>query len=236
MGKWKWGKIEYESDENVIALNLDIEATSDEYRSYYFETDDPDSDQYELFAQIAYDAIEELAKGHAVIYHASYKTLRNSKKRFFIGIRPAKFSNNGATTRLKKYLEESDWDDGWYADVTYCKKDKKAYYAYEKNLFILQNQLNMELFRRADTSNEDAWYTEISLKIFPESEITPKDNSREIIECYRKTNDYILHFFAEIYLLESRILLNTKYMSEQELIEKLKPIVEKYGKRLEVNI
>ncbi|MEG2380729.1 MAG: hypothetical protein RSB38_03410, partial [Oscillospiraceae bacterium] len=132
--------------------------------------------------------------------------------------------------------EESDWDDGWYADVTYCKKDKKAYYAYEKNLFILQNQLNMELFRRADTSNEDAWYTEISLKIFPESEITPKGNSCQTVRYYQKTDEYLLYFSAGINTPRAYILLNTKYMSEQELIKKLKPIVEKYGKRLEVNI
>ena len=190
--------------------------------------------------EIAYSVIELLSEGQVVLYYARYKQLKEAKKRLFGGWKAAEFSTKDGSSKLKQQLIDNGWQDGTFADYQSCGFKKLwlpgRYRIDWKHLCILQEKLDMTLLRQTDFtySSQGSDCSGVNITVFPETVIQKMQNNEAAITRYMETDDYILSICADILLSRAYITLNPKYMSVEDLIEKLKLVTDKYHKKLEV--
>ncbi len=231
---------DYVVDESKVRLISGHKEARDNYAAFDFVAADEDESDEKAFALVAYAAMELLSQGHVVLYSAQYKQRKEAKKRLFGGYKPAKYAKEDGATRLKQYLLESGWNDGVFADREQFVMRRLLWSKYRvdrKDLFILQERLDMTLFKKTDlTYSGDGSCVGIGVSVFPDTTIRQYPSAEETIDYYRQTDDFILSFGADIILPRAYITLNKRYMSEQQLIEKLSAVAAQFDKTLEVNI
>ncbi len=231
----------FQPNKNRIWMYTQRDVSNKKNGYCYFILQKDDADDFdEVFNHLMYDLVQAFSQGHVVMYQTMYKKLKYAKKKWFgRGWKPGKFNSKGATARLKQELVNSGWKDGIFADY-YDFYDEKVLWSKtrrdSKCLCILQEKLDMDLFRKSDMTYEDDGCVGIGIKVFPQTQIQYQNNTDETVDYYCKTDDFLLDFGAEILSTKARIVLNEKYMTAEELIEKIKPVIEKHKKVLEVNL
>lgn len=238
--------VEMGEDNRNIWLFYSADQPLKGYPEYHLYADDPDGDEKE-FEPIAYSAIETLGAGHVALYAVNYHIRKQARRRLFCGWRPPRYCTTDCASLIKQHLIESGWQDGLFADHESYKESKvlwSKYRDYIKQLCILQEKLDMELFRRTDQTYGEqpkervvgSRYSGVRLTVFPEQTIQRQDSAETTIAHYKERTDFILMISADIILPRAYFTLNPSYMSVEELIEQLKPIATEYNKNLEVHI
>lgn len=226
-------------DINKIWLDRDIGPAPEGVSQLRFYPDCPDEFEDKIYYQIVYDLAERLAEGQVILYSAPYTLKKPSKWRLFGDRRPARFADQDEAPQLKAYLETSGWHDGLFAVRVFFKTRQswgtKTWYDF-KSLFILQESLDMELFQKADITYGEPSGSTVHAVIFPETKIRDYGGTAATIDYYRESEDYIIKLATEYYMAFTYLTLNLKYISEQQIVDYLRQVVEKYHKILEVQI
>lgn len=211
------------------------------FRSFEISVDDPDdATQSGEFNKVIFDIISIFSKNRVVRYGAMYKQIRSACKKWFgRGWHVGKYSQEGCTSRLKQHLIDTGWKDGLFADIVDFY-EKKILWSIErfyfKYLCIVQERLDFTLFRETDMSRKDVSAVGTDITIFPEPEIRHGTTDYETVYTYHKSDHYMISIFADIVYPLGYITINNDYITTEELIEKLKPIVERNNKILEVHL
>ncbi|MEA4971436.1 MAG: hypothetical protein VB051_13095 [Candidatus Pelethousia sp.] len=231
----------YDKTKLYLALDTETENQSGEYLYFDLMADDPDASELcEEFKQIVYDIISHFASGHVVLYGAGYGKLKAENRKWFgRGWNPGKFNTKGATSRLKQYLIDTKWNDGIFADVVDFHQKKLLWRMeryYYKELYILQEKLDMELFRKTDVTLTDGKDYGIGIAVFPQSKMQRAATDEETIVLYRNRGNAGVILDAPIDLPRICIAMNKNYMPVDDLIAQLRSILQKYYKILEVDL
>ncbi|MCE5235999.1 MAG: hypothetical protein ABFC62_09235 [Clostridiaceae bacterium] len=235
--------IAFVPDNNRIWLTSLRDVASRKDGFFYFEisVDDPDdAAQNDEFNKVMFDLISTFSKNRVVRYEASYKQIKSARKKWFgRGWRTGKYSQKGCASKLKQHLIDTGWKDGLFADIVDFY-EKKIWWSIErfyfKQLCIVQDRLDFALFRETDMTWKDdsAYGTDIA--VFAEPEVRHCATDYETVYTYYKSDNYMLTIFADIMLPRGSIVINNDDITTEEFIAKLKPIVERHNKTLEVNL
>ncbi|MDO4582415.1 MAG: hypothetical protein Q4B96_07530 [Bacillota bacterium] len=235
----------WQSDSNIVRLLVGEMKKAEPMCECFFQADDPDGDEKE-FAPIAYTAMELLAQGHVVSYYAHYAKRREARHRLLGGWRPAKFSAADGASMLKQRLLDSGWKDGLMADIVSFTESRILWSKerrYHKRLCILQERLDMKLLRQTDFTYCGFPKHEriigggccgVAMKVFPEQMIWRQETTEATVSHYDSSQEFMVEFLADIILPRAYITLNTKYMSVDQLADKLRQAAALHDKKLEV--
>lgn len=236
---------EYQYNLDIISLSIGNLMFYPEKGRIAFDlfSDDPDEADETLlkcFGNIFCDLVAEFSEKHVVMYSALYKKIKSESKRWFSrGWKCGKYNTKGATSKLKQFLIDSSWSDGLYADITDYYEEKGFWGAkrdYRKNLFILQEKLDMNLFMKTDMSFADESTYGNGIDIFRDSKILNSKDVESTIRHYINEEKPIVELATDTVLPRIGIAIDEKYIQKQDCIEIIKHIVEKHNKKLEVNI
>ena len=205
-----------------------------------YDADDTEASLLDTFEKMFYDLVTEFVGNHVVLYGAPYKKIKDESKGLFSRKwKPGKYSTTGATSKLKQQLDCENWSDGLYADildyyVEYSFFSPERYYS--KNLYILQEKLDLNLLKKTDMSYEYEGSDDTYVLIYNNSKIKHLEDAEATILHYLKEEKPIIEICAVILLPRIGISLDENYISKEKCIETIKRIVEKYNKILEVKL
>ena len=192
----------------------------------------------ELF-KIVHDIMEYFAKDRVLLLECGYKIEKWRKKPLFKDWIPPVFFEEGKVAEFKQYLINSNrkdliWDDymRYVSDVINILFIPTEVRDYQRDICILQEHFDWDLICKVgDVSFEDH-YEDRSLKIFPHSKIVHQENDGKTIETYANSQDIFMAIFSGNIKDEFMIFPNPRYISYEQLLETIKPIIEKHGWKL----
>lgn len=229
--------------ENIIRLNT-VRCSKKIFEGYYFleiMAGDPDNIALdEAFRVVILDVVFAISENHVVQYGASYEKIKPERKKWFSqGWSTPEYSQDGDTTRLKQHLVDIGWKDGLFADIVLV--NEHTFFGVKcpdehKELCLVQERLDFELFQKTCMCQETENTYRTAIDIFPEAVIQHHATAYETVRAYREsTNDMVFIFINDV-APNGHVAINKRYMTQDEFIEILKPIVEKHNKTLEVNL
>ncbi|MBE6878307.1 MAG: hypothetical protein E7488_03970 [Ruminococcaceae bacterium] len=196
-------------------------------------------DNVEEFFNIGYDIIKYFSKERVCRIDAIYSVKereRSYRKVYF----PPVHVEDGKVNELKQYLVQADRKDLIWADymyyVSHITESKllklfgtEEVRSYARGLYILQEKLDLELVKKAETDDSEIYNRGIQIFIYPHSEILHKENDRETVISYVHDKDFFVKIgfgddCAEIYIRP-----NPRYITYDQLLKEIEPIFNKYG-------
>lgn len=207
-----------------------------QYCSYSFKA--RTSNDNELF-KIAHDIMEYFAKDRVLLLECGYETLKWKKKPLFKDWIHPVFFEDGKVGEFKQYLIQSKRKDLIWSDyMRYISKNINFFFFpteirdYQRDICILQEHFDWELICKVGEVSFEDYDENRSLKIFPHSKIVHQENDDKTIETYANSQDIFIAIFTGNIQDEIMIFPNPRYISYEQLLETIKPIIEKYGWKL----
>ncbi|MBE6895021.1 MAG: hypothetical protein E7483_05425 [Ruminococcaceae bacterium] len=206
------------------------------YCCYSFETTD-ESKKYrkELFT-ITYEIIEYFAKDKVVLIDCQYDKKKAAKRRLIKEWIHPEYVEDGKVNEFKQYLINSNrkdliWDDymRYVSDVINILLIPTEVRDYKRDIYILQECFDLELAKKAGECSVEDEKKQIGVKIYPHSKIVHKETDSHTIESYVNSKDYFIMIGITENLYAICIEPNPHYITYNQLLETIKPIIEKHG-------
>ena len=187
------------------------------------------------YREIVKELIDIFANNKVVSIEVSWHKTRMEKRDFFDRWTPPMFVENGRMQELRQEMKSGKWGKQLWADFLWydqrksrslflnLERDSRDYF---RDIMVIQEKIDQHLLERMWFC---CWETGgIGVTIFPHSKINYKENDKETIKNYHKTDDFIV-YIANDYTADITVELNHKYISYNQMLEIIEPLFEKRG-------
>lgn len=192
----------------------------------------------ELF-KITHDIIEYFAKNKVISFRCAYDKKKVAKSRLFKEWIHPEYVEDGKVNEFKQYLINSNrkdliWDDytRYVSDVINILFIPTEVRDYARDIYILQEHFDWELISKVSEASYENEKRSVPIKIYPHSKIKHHENDSKTVESYVNNNDYFICIDINEGLHDIGIIPNPRYISYEQLLETVKPIIEKHGWKL----
>ena len=192
----------------------------------------------ELF-KIAHDIMEYFAKNKVISFSCTYDKKKVAKRRLFKEWIHPEYVEDGKVNEFKQYLINSTrkdliWDDymRYVSDVINILFIPTEVRDYARDICILQKHFDWELICKAGEACYEDCKKSVEIRVHPHSKIMHLENDRKTVESYINSKDFFIVIDVYEDLHDMGITPNPRYISYEQLLEAIEPILEKHGWKL----
>ncbi|MEG2584386.1 MAG: hypothetical protein RSA27_07765 [Oscillospiraceae bacterium] len=231
-------------NENKLYLSaFRDEDTNPKFLNYCLQTHNCDNfKDYQDVFQIAREVMIDVFSEMTVMSSFNYKLIKRPKNLLNRNKERAMFEKHQFADSLVENIDSKKYDY-YYLFKEYQANNGRN--DYRKKLYVYSKKFSSEFLENVSEKTEyeknDIHYDFNIVGYLQNSGIFAKKSNAfmeldDIVEDYLTENNSVICFSGVSYHSLVYISINPYRYPIERLIEKLKPIVEKYGKRLEVNI
>ena len=208
------------------------------YCSYEFKPRIKNGD--DLF-KMAHDITEYFSKDRVLMFSCAYRFVKYDKKPLFKDWIHPIFKEDGKVSEFKQYLIQSNRKDLIWSDyMRYISENINYFFFpteirdYQRDIYILQEHFDWDLIIKAGEADNEFEWKDLIINIFPHPEIVHQENDDKTIETYANSEDFFMAMIVSDFTDPGDITIfpNPRYISYEQLLENIKPIIEKHGWKL----
>ena len=206
------------------------------YCSYDFK---PRQRNDEALFEITHDIMEYFVKDKVVGFYCQYSYEKRAQKRLFKEWIHTKYIEDGKVNEFKQYLIQSKREDLIWTDYMRYVSDNISFMffpteirSYARDICILQEYFDWKLICMAGEFSCEDEKKESLVFVFPHSKIKHLENDSQTVESYVTSKDYMIMIGMSEWFPTITLQPNPRYISYEQLLEIIKPIIEKHGWKL----